>query len=205
MALPAVRSHGARTTCPTTRSAGSYWVAMARRKRPRRGETGTVRLKPWPARWRNDAVPQASGPVRTWHWWLVRNLTAYTGACACSEAQARERVASARGCTTSTVDKRRAARRHGWGGHCRREATCASMRTGVRAQERPGARTTRWKDTTEGGASARRGRRPASSSRSRNIENKGQAFSLPRRTCARAGVHGRVGMSEGVCVRASRP
>jgi hypothetical protein len=142
----------------------------------------------------------ASGPARTWHWWLVRNLTTYTGAGACSEAQARERVASARGCATSTVNKHRAARRCGWGGRRRREATCACTRTGARSQERPGARTTRWKDITEGGVLARRGGTPASSAQSRNRENKGRAFSLPTQTRAR--VHRRVGMTRvRVCVR----
>jgi hypothetical protein len=33
----------------------------------------------------------ASGPIWTWHGWLVRDLTADAGACVCSEAQARER------------------------------------------------------------------------------------------------------------------
>jgi hypothetical protein len=115
------------------------------------------------ARWRDGVVPLASGPARTWHWWLVRNLTVYAGACACSKAQARERVASAHGCVAPTAGRRRAARRRGWGGRCRREDARACTRTGVRAHERPDARTTGRNNTTEGDASARRGETRASS------------------------------------------
>jgi hypothetical protein len=63
-------------------------------------------------------------------------------------------------------------RRRGWGSRCQRETERACTRTGVRALERPSARTTGWNDTTEGGTSARHGETPASSARPRN-RNKG--------------------------------
>jgi hypothetical protein len=135
------------------------------------------------ARWRDGAVPLASGPARTWHWWLVRNLTVYAGACACSKAQARERVASACGCAAPTADRRKAARRRG---RCRREAARACMRMGVRAHERPGARTIGRNDTTEGDASARLGEMPVSSVRSRNRKKRVGLYPFPgQRVCVR--------------------
>jgi hypothetical protein len=169
------------------------------------GKSGVARLKPWPARQRNSAMPLAFGPKRTWHWWLVRNLTAYAGACVCSKAQAQERVASTRGCAASMAGRHRAARRHGWGGWHQREAMRACTRMGVRAQEQPGARTTQV-ERHHGGRRLGSPRQNASELGSvEEHRDKGSGFSLPRLTCARARVHGRVDKCEGVCVRASRP
>jgi hypothetical protein len=82
-------------------------------------------------------------------------------------------VASVRGCAASRLGRRKAARRRGWGGRRWWEAARACMRKGARAQERSDARSTGRKDTTEGGALARRGGTPASSAQSRTRKEKG--------------------------------
>jgi hypothetical protein len=79
--------------------------------------------------------------MRTWHWWLVRKLTVYAGACACSEEQAREWVVSVRGCTASTTDRCRVA---GVGERphvCARERACKLMNDSALAS--PGGMTAR--------------------------------------------------------------
>jgi hypothetical protein len=82
-------------------------------------------------------------------------------------------------------------RRRGWGGQCRRETERACARTGVRNQERPGACTTGWNDTTKGDASAHHGGSPASSARSKNRQEWGPGFDLSlANACTGARVHG---------------
>jgi hypothetical protein len=69
------------------------------------------------------------GPAGGCHRWLVRVLAMYAGACACSEAQAQEREASARGCAaTWRTDAER------FGGAAGVATTCDGLR--VRARER---------------------------------------------------------------------
>jgi hypothetical protein len=60
------------------------------------GETSAARLKPWPARRRDESTSLAPGLAGSWHRWLVCVLVLYAGACACSKAHVLEWVASVR-------------------------------------------------------------------------------------------------------------
>jgi hypothetical protein len=192
---PTVRDHGARTTRATVRSVCSYMVARARREQIRKGRSAR-RGKPWLARRRVDATSLAPGLTGTWHRWLVCVLAVYVGACACSKAQARERVASARV----------GARRRDWGDLGLRWSARASTRTGVRAQEQPSARAI-WVERYRGERRLGSPRRNAGELNfSRGTEKrKGRALSLPWQTRARVRMHGCVDESEDACMRTSSP
>jgi hypothetical protein len=117
----------------------------------------------------------ASGPIWTWHGWLVRDLTADAGACVCSEAQARERWRACVGVRRSRwADAERLGGAAGVAGVGERPCVRAQERVG--AGVRPEARSTGQKDTTEGGASARLGGTPASSARVRIQKEKRSGF-----------------------------
>jgi hypothetical protein len=113
----------------------------------------------------------ASSSTRTWHWWLVRNLTAYVSFCACSETQARERWRAHVG--ARYPQRADAERLGGTAGVVGVGGTAGVERVSSRT---PGARSTRQKDTTVGGASAHRGGAPASSAQSRTQKEKWSGF-----------------------------
>jgi hypothetical protein len=143
MASPTVRFRSARTTRATARFAGSYRVARARRERTRKGR---------PAR-RGQNHGRHGGETTRRLWPLARQGLSTGGwlvSSRCTRAHAHaQRHRHGNGWRArawvrgGAADRRRAARRRGWGGLGLRWSAHVSKRIGVRAQERPDARAIR--------------------------------------------------------------